>query len=126
MRLLVGIAAVLAVSASCAGSSEVSGDRRVVGDVTVTFTVRPARVEVGKTVLLTLRVTNVAGRPAELTFPSAKLYDFWVTRGSDEVWRWSDGRFFTQAIEKRTIGPQDTLTLSEPWVARDDGRFVVH
>jgi hypothetical protein len=126
VRALIVIVAVLAVCASCAGSSEVSGDRRVVGGVSMTFTVRPARVEVGKTVIFTLRMNNIAGRPAELTFPTGKQYDFWVTRGSREVWRWSDDRLFTQAVEKRTIGPQDTLSLSESWVAKDAGHFVVH
>jgi hypothetical protein len=111
---------------SCAGSDEVSGDRRVVGGVSVTFSVRPARVEVGKTVTFTLRVVNIAGREAELTFPSSKQYDFWVTRGSREVWRWSDGRLFTQAIEKRTIAPQSQIVLSEPWAAGPAGEYRVH
>ena len=120
------VALVAILCASCAGSGEVSGDRRTVGNVAVTFTVRPARVEVGRSVRLTLRMANVAGLPAELTFPTSQLYDFWVTRGKTEVWRWSKERVFTPAVEKRTIEPLATLTLAEPWVARSSGSYVVH
>jgi hypothetical protein len=119
-------ACMLLVMVACAGSDEVSGDRRVVGGVTVTFSVRPARVEVGKTVNLALRVVNIAGKPAELTFPSSKQYDFWIVRGRDEVWRWSKGQLFTQAVEKRTIDPQGLLTLTESWVADAAGDYTVH
>lgn len=125
-RALAAVAAVLALATSCAGSDEVSGDRRVVGGVTLTFTVRPARIEVGKTVRFALRVTNIAGREAELSFPTSKEYDFWVTRGRDEIWRWSDDRLFTQAIEHTKIDPQGSLTLSEPWVASPAGTYTVH
>jgi hypothetical protein len=126
VRRIVALGCVLVTLASCAGSDEVSGDRRVVGGVTVTFTVRPARVEAGETVTFALRIANIAGRAAELTFPSSKQYDFWVMRGREEVWRWSEGRLFTQAIEKRTIDPQGSLTLTEPWKAEPTGAFTVH
>jgi hypothetical protein len=126
VRRLVALVCVLATFASCAGSDEVSGDRRVVGGVSVTFSVRPARVEVGRTVNFTLRIVNIAGRATELTFPSSKQYDFWVTRGSREIWRWSDGRLFTQAVEKRTIDPQSQVVLGEPWAAGPAGVYRVH
>jgi hypothetical protein len=126
MRRLALLAIVCALTASCAGTREVTGDRRVVGSVAMTFTVRPARVEVGRTVRFSLKMTNVAGRPAELTFPTSQQYDFWVMRGAKEVWRWSDDRVFTQAIEKRSIEPQSTLALSEPWSAGSAGTYVVH
>ena len=76
MKRAAFVVAIALVCAACAGSGEVSGDRRTVGNVAITFTVRPARVEVGKAVRLALRMTNIAGRPTDLTFPSSKLYDF--------------------------------------------------
>jgi hypothetical protein len=126
VKRLVALMCVLSVLTACAGSDEVSGDRRVVGNVSVTFSVRPARVEVGRTVSFTLRVINLGGRAAQLTFPTSKQYDFWVTRGENETWRWSDEKLFTQAIEKRTIGPQSAITLSEPWAAGPAGTYTVH
>ena len=126
MRRLFALACALTALASCAGSDEVSGDRRVVGNVSVTFSVRPARVDVGRTVTFTLRVVNVAGREEQLTFPTSKQYDFWVTRDDDEIWRWSDEQLFTQAVETRTIDPQGSITLTEPWAAGPAGEYTVH
>lgn len=125
-KRVIAVACIFAVLGACAGSDEVSGDRRVVGGVTVTFTVRPARVDVGRTVRFALRVTNIQGRRTELTFPTSKQYDFWVTRGRDEVWRWSDGRVFTPSVEKRTIDPQGAISLEEPWPASPAGSYTVH
>jgi hypothetical protein len=123
---MIAAACVVATLAACAGTDEVSGDRRVVGGVSLTFSIRPARVEVGRTVRFALRVTNIQGRKTELRFPTSKQYDFWVTRGRDEIWRWSDGKLFTPAIEKRTVDPQGAITLSEPWTATPAGRYIVH
>ena len=103
-----------------------SGDRRTVGDVTIAFTITPARVEVGKAVRLAIRLTNHGGRPEELAFASGQLYDFWVTQADDEVWRWSDDMTFTQATQEKTIASQDTLTLSESWTAAGTGESIVH
>jgi hypothetical protein len=96
MRILAVLLAVLAMTA-CAGNPDVSGDRRTVGDATLAFSASPSRVEVGKAVRLTIRLTNHGGRVKRLPFASGQLYDFWVTRGDDEVWRWSDDMSFTQA-----------------------------
>jgi hypothetical protein len=117
---------VLLLATACAGGGEVSGDRRVIGDVTMAFTVTPARVEVGKAVRLSLRLTNHGGRIKQLDFASGQLYDFWVTKSGDEVWRWSDDRTFTQATERREIASQDTLTLAESWTTEGVGTYVAH
>ena len=124
MRLVVVVGAAL-VLAAC-GSADVSGDRRVVGGVIVTFTVTPGRAEVGGAVRLALRLTNNSGRAEKLTFASGQQYDFWVTDGDKEIWRWSEDRVFTQAIEERTLGPQESLTLAESWTTTTAGELVAH
>jgi hypothetical protein len=111
---------------SCAGGAEVSGDRRIVGDATMSFLITPSRVEVGKAVRFALRVTNTGGRPEELRFASGQLYDFWVTDGAKEVWRWSDDRRFTQATQERSIPSQDSLTLEESWRSEGTGTLIAH
>lgn len=123
-RVIAGV--LLLLTLSCAGANDVAGDRRVVGGVAVAFTARPARVAVGRPVRLVLRLTNLSGTRTELTFPTSQQYDFWVMQGTDEVWRWSDDQAFTQALEKRTIDPQQAITLSEVWVPERSGGYVVH
>ena len=120
------VSLVLFAFAACAGGSEVAGDRRVVGGVSVTFTVRPARAEVGRPVRFVLRLTNNAGRAEQLTFTSGQQYDFWVTDGDEEIWRWSAERAFTQAIEEKSLGPQESLTFEETWTTTGAGSFVAH
>ena len=126
MRLALVVAGIAVVCAACGADSTVSGDRRVVGGVTYAFTVTPASVEPGRAVRFTLRLTNNTGRAEELTFASGQEYDFWVTKGGNEVWRWSDDRSFTQAVTTRTIGPQDSLTLTETWTSEGSGQHVAH
>ncbi len=110
---------------ACAGSSEVAGDRRIVGTTSITFTIKPARVEAGKSVRLTLRLAN-AGRDVELAFASSQRYDFWVTQGKQEIWRWSDDQLFTQQISEQTIRSQSSLVLDESWAPSEAGTYTVH
>jgi hypothetical protein len=120
------VAGLLVLALTCTSGSDVAGDRRVVGGVAVAFTARPARVEVGRPVRLALRLTNVGGTGKQLTFPTSQEYDFWVVRGDDEIWRWSEDRVFTQAVQRRELPAQQTITLSELWVADTAGTYVVH
>jgi hypothetical protein len=125
MRTLAAISMALLFTA-CAGSSELTGDRRNVGVVTVTFTARPGRVDVGKSVLLTLRLVNNSGNEEKLTFPTSQQYDFWVTKRGKEVWRWSEDTLFAQSLTEHVLGPQSSLVLDESWTATAAGTYVVH
>jgi hypothetical protein len=126
MKLVVFPLLAILLVTSCAGSSDVSGDRRVIDDMTIAFTITPARADVGKSVRFALRMTNHGGRVRKLDFSSGQLYDFWVTRNSEEVWRWSDDQAFTQALQTKTIPSQDSLTLSEAWPPSATGEYVAH
>ena len=77
------------------------------------------QVEVASsTVRLRLYVTNATGEPLAYTFPSGQRYDFWVeTASGREVWRWSDGRSFTQAVVRDTLAPGDTWQPEAEWDA---------
>jgi hypothetical protein len=122
--MAVASAALLFVA--CVGGANVSGDLRNVGSVTVTFKVAPARAKVGQAVRFSLRLSNNAGRDEELTYPTGQRYDFWTTSGSREAWRWSDGRVFTQATTKESIGAQSGLIFSESWTPERAGTYVAH
>lgn len=120
------IACLLVVVCSACAGSDVSGNRRIVGDASLAFTVTPSRIELGKAVRLQLRVTNSGGRPEVLNFSSGQMYDFWVTDSGREVWRWSDDRAFTQALQKQTVASQDSVTFDESWTTSLTGTLTVH
>lgn len=107
------VAAVLV--AGCAGSAGEVGDSRggaLMDDVAATMEVKLQ----GDSVRLLLHVTNTGEDPLEFTFPSSQRYDFVVRDGSgEEVWRWSDGMAFAQAISHATLEPGETWDFDVVW-----------
>jgi hypothetical protein len=73
----------------------------------------------------TLTVTNTGPDPVDLTFRSGKRADVVVTDtdSGEEVWRWSQGRMFTQAISTVELAPGETLDRSFTWSDPPAGRY---
>lgn len=78
----------------------------------------------GERVRMSLVTVNVSDRPIRLRYRTGQRYDFWVTRGSNEVWRWSDDRSFTQATQTVTLEPGESQSFSAVWDQRANGRTV--
>lgn len=68
-------------------------------------------------------VTNTGTDSVELAFASGFVADFAVHRDDDEVWRWSDGRMFTQALQTETIAPGETFTHTGTWKDPKPGAY---
>lgn len=95
---------------------------------------RPARLEPtfavtrakDGAVRLALRVQNAGDKATELSFPSGKTHDVAVLDASGrEVWRWSAGKLFTQAVRTRTVEGGDTVQFDHEWTpANAHGRFT--
>lgn len=85
------------------------------------------QVAVGATVELALTLANNSPKQLEISFPSGKTHDFVVsdTLGR-ELWRWSSGRLFTQAMQNKVIARDDTLKYLSQWTPAQDlhGTFV--
>jgi len=77
------------------------------GDVTFQFSVR-----------------NAGDSPVELSFRSGKVADIAVFDGGEEVWRWSNGMMFTQALQSRTLGPGESIDQSFDWAAPASGTYT--
>ena len=68
----------------------------------------------GSEISFALNVTNGGKKHVELTFPTGQTHDFIVVDSlGREVWRWSEGRMFTQALRNKLLGKGETLTLEE-------------
>lgn len=74
----------------------------------------------GAPVTLVLEVTNTGPDPLALEFASARSHDFAVldARGR-EVWRWSRGRLFAQALERVELAPGESRRFTATWDQRD-------
>jgi len=100
--------------------------RRTEGSVIVqdnlelTLEVEEQAYWVGQPVRLILAVKNVGAEPKTLRFSSGQRYDFVVALAGREVWRWSKGKLFTQALTSITLAPGETIRFRETWRQEDD------
>lgn len=91
------------------------------GMLTPTLTVEPA--DDGLRFVLTVR--NDGDEPVELSFRTGQRADFAVTSNGRELWRYSDGRMFTQALGSETIEPGDHRSYEAVWADPDPGEYTV-
>jgi len=78
------------------------------------------------TVQFGLHVTNAAAAPVVAEFSSGQRYDFAVlTPAGAEVWRWSEGMAFTQALGSERVEPGGWLQYRVGWAAAGrSGRYI--
>ena len=65
-------------------------------------------------VRIAMHVANTSKKKVEITFPSGQTYDFVIldTTGR-EMWRWGNGRMFTQALRNKLLGGGEAMDLEE-------------
>ncbi len=67
---------------------------------------------------LALHVTNTTKKSVEITFPSGQTHDFVILDAAGrELWRWAQGRMFTQSLRNRPLGGGEGISLEETWNA---------
>jgi hypothetical protein len=73
-------------------------------------------VRVGERVRFSFNVANAGTRRVEVKFPSGQTHDIVVLDSvGRELWRWAEGRMFTEARQYRAIGGGDSLVLEHGW-----------
>jgi hypothetical protein len=82
-------------------------------------------VRVNSEVTFAFHITNNAAKRLELTFPSGQTHDIAVLDSAGrEVWRWSEGRMFTQALMNRVLDVDETVTYQASWKPDKKGRYT--
>ena len=72
-----------------------------------------------------LRVTNTTSKRVELTFASGQAYDFIIVDSiGREIWRWAEGRTFTQSVQNKLLGKGEGLTIKEKWTPSKSGKYA--
>ncbi len=65
-------------------------------------------------VRIAMHVANTTKKRVEITFPSGQTYDFVILDSlGREVWRWGNGRMFTQALRNKLLGGGEAMDLEE-------------
>jgi hypothetical protein len=73
-------------------------------------------------VLATLRLHVNSKSPLTLSFASGQEYDFALkTSAGTTLWRWSDGRAFSQALHQRIVADEWSATVEIPWPTTSGG-----
>jgi hypothetical protein len=69
-----------------------------------------------RAVHFTLEVKNVGKKHVEISFPNGQAYDFVVFDSTGiEVWRWAEGRLFTQTVRNKGLSKGDAMHVEEAW-----------
>lgn len=69
-------------------------------------------------------VTNAGSESVDLEFRSGAHADVAVNDDGTEVWRWGEGRMFTQAIETETLAPGERFAHEMTWEDPPSGEYT--
>ena len=70
----------------------------------------------GEEIELFLEITYNGSETVTLNFNSGQQYDFYILSSEEtELWRWSDGKGFTQALTELVIPAGETFAVTEVW-----------
>jgi len=95
-----------------ASKQEVTDENETLG---TTFNVTRPTDDAGS-LRFALRVVNNTTKMVEIQFPDGQTHDFVVSDSTGkEVWRWSEGRMFTQAMRSKTLKGKDGTVFEETW-----------
>lgn len=117
-RLLVPLLCVSALAFACGPRSRTADVplTAMTADTTEAGLAASLDIRTGDEVEFALRVTNAEQKRVELAFPSGQTHEIVVLDPAGrEVWRWSEGRMFTQAVQTKLLGAGETTTYAERW-----------
>jgi len=73
-----------------------------------------------------LRVPNPGARAVDVEFTDGQTHDFAVEDAAGRVvWRWSDGRLFTQGMQTKVLRSGEALAYEARWDPPAPGRYTV-
>ncbi len=62
------------------------------------------------------KITNNSSKRVELRFPNGQTHDFVVLDSlGREVWRWSAGKMFTQALQNKLLDQHQSIAFEHSW-----------
>lgn len=82
-------------------------------------------VAVDDDVRFAFQIANDGAKKLELLFANGLTHDVVVLDSLDrEVWRWSEGRLFTQAVQSKVLRVSDRLAFEEAWENAKPGNYT--
>ena len=82
-------------------------------------------INVDDDVRFAFNVANDGAKKLELLFADGRTHDVVVLDSiGREVWRWSDGRLFTQAVQAKVLRASDRIAFEEAWNDARPGNYT--
>jgi hypothetical protein len=107
------------------GNTEPPTQKRIVTllDIIDSTNGKPVQeVALGTPVRLVLELKNLTGETLTLNFSTGKQYDFAVHNADSQiVWKWSQGKAFTQAFTTISLAPKEQIKFTPVWDQKDNG-----
>lgn len=66
-------------------------------------------------------IYNISDEMIRLHYASGQLYDLYLKRGEKILWRWSEDKFFTMALQYKDLKPGDRLSYEIEVTGISDG-----
>jgi hypothetical protein len=123
MRPLLALVAVIAIAGCGSGGG---GEKSARGGLVLEVRFSPDPLRAGQQATWLLEVSNPGTGRVTLTFPSGQNGEVVLLEQSGrEAYRWSGGRFFTQAVRPVSLEPgaTETFTLEEERLGVEPGRY---
>ena len=76
-------------------------------------------VNKGESFLSWIEVYNLSKKDINLSFSSGQLYDLYLKKGDKEIWRWSQGKAFTMAMQNKKLAVGDSFSYEVEVVGID-------
>jgi len=89
------------------------------------LTVEEATGDGGWSLRIHLLVENVGEEAMAVWFRSGQAWDIVVEADGQEIWRWSQGKMFTQVIWSRELRPGEEVSFEAEWEAPGPGKYRI-
>ncbi|MBR7554600.1 BsuPI-related putative proteinase inhibitor [Allobacillus sp. GCM10007491] len=125
----IGLLILLSLLLASCGASDESGNEPNVNDQG-DFEVKSLSFDVDvkakdNVAVFEINLSNDSEKPVQLTFSSGQQYEIVINESSGEkVYKFSEGRMFTQAIIEEEIAAGDELSFEQEWDYTSDGKRV--
>ena len=67
----------------------------------------------GEPITIELKAFNYSNERVTFHFRSSQRYDFSILKGKEEIWRWSEDRFFAQVLGEVVLDPGKMIVYKE-------------
>ncbi len=98
------------MSSSNSESEEISSNFEGFG---VSLSTDKNTYSVGEAIIITLKAFNYDTQQVSFLFRSSQRFDFFILKGEEKFWQWSEDKFFAQVLGEVILEPKKIIIYQE-------------